>query len=854
MIGLIIIYFMFCVTIVTAADSSSITREINIVYDDSGSMVAKYSNGSPVAAETKWSQAKYAMKVFVSMMGEKDTINIYPMSGYRNNKQSDIITVDGKLNIDKKISKVNKINTSVTGGTPFGTVRSAGNDLKKSSADEKWLIVLTDGEFDEHESSEQTQRAMQTYINDSSVNVIYVGIGDNIADMSELNSDTFFSYNGINENKILSTITEIARRVYNYQAININGSGEYSFEADIPVSKFIIFAQGKDISVEDITMGDKQLSAKKEDISVNVLKGIENTPVVSNWSKIDFATGLNGHIITYTAEDVPFGNKNGKASYSFKCNTDNVEVYFEPGVDVEAVLRNDVGTESIINSSEMKTVESGEYKVELRMINPLNGKEIKSGSSNLLGDVDLSMTLNKEGENQKKVSEGDTIELSKGKYTVTTGAKFKGNIEKRNMFTMEVVSAPYQITFTEKKYIIDAASLDATNPIVFKITNNDGSKAQISKENIQVSSVNGIYFNVEGDENGNYTLIPSCDNFADIVSGDTSINVIVTKGTGEEARTGSGTCDVLINTEEKIDLVLTLLAPKEKYPKKNPHYMFSSNMSNEEEYILVNVQLLDCDGVLRDLTEDEWKRGKDGFVFSVLSNDGNFLYKYIIKNFCRQKLDFNVELGNEISTYRLYLNASSPINVLPNISKLQVTQTIHFDSGIIEEGESNVIISVQPLGMLMYIGRLLLILLILLLLILAIILYVKKPKFDKDMKPNLTIRFRKNGVPQKFIQKKCDRKIHNRFSLIGPERMTFEINSDGKINVISVNCVAVGKGDFRIENIEAFSKYKNTVKFGIYTYDAALKKNPELNIGSSIKISFEKLSQEGTITVKFRDK
>ena len=192
--------------------------------------------------------------------------------------------------------------------------------------------------------------------------------------------------------------------------------------------------------------------------------------------------------------------------------------------------------------------------------------------------------------------------------------------------------------------------------------------------------------------------------------------------------------------------------------------------------------------------------------------------------------------------------------MLPNVSNLQVVQTIHFDSGLIEAGENNAVISIQPLGILMYLGRIFLILFIILLLILACILYIRKPKFDKDMKPNLTVRFRKNGVPQKVIQKNCDRKIRNRFSLFGPEKMTFEINSDGKINVISVDCVAVGKGSFRIDNIEAFSKYKNSVKFGIYTYDAALKKNPELNIGSSIMISFEKLSQEGTIIVKFKDK
>ena len=50
-------------------------KVINVVYDDSGSMVVTGGQIIP-----RWSQAKYAMEVFCAMMGESDVMHIYPMS------------------------------------------------------------------------------------------------------------------------------------------------------------------------------------------------------------------------------------------------------------------------------------------------------------------------------------------------------------------------------------------------------------------------------------------------------------------------------------------------------------------------------------------------------------------------------------------------------------------------------------------------------------------------------------------------------------------------------------------------------------------------------------------------------
>ena len=75
-----------------AATTSGQGRIINVVYDDSGSMVK--SGGTFIE---RWSQAKYAMEVFSAMMSKNDTMNIYPMS------------IEGKLGITVKGSDPNRV-------------------------------------------------------------------------------------------------------------------------------------------------------------------------------------------------------------------------------------------------------------------------------------------------------------------------------------------------------------------------------------------------------------------------------------------------------------------------------------------------------------------------------------------------------------------------------------------------------------------------------------------------------------------------------------------------------------------------------------------------------------------------
>ncbi|MCQ2402063.1 MAG: hypothetical protein MJ059_09140, partial [Lachnospiraceae bacterium] len=90
--------------------------------------------------------------------------------------------------------KIRRINTPFPDNTYISTITAAYNGLMKSTADEQWLIVLTDGnKFSEDETSkemgeEDTRARLSEVLSDYSkkVKTLYMGIGAKAAvpDMS----------------------------------------------------------------------------------------------------------------------------------------------------------------------------------------------------------------------------------------------------------------------------------------------------------------------------------------------------------------------------------------------------------------------------------------------------------------------------------------------------------------------------------------------------------------------------------------------------------------------------------------------------------------------------------------------
>lgn len=114
-------------------------RVVSLVYDDSGSM----------RNNDRWKYANYALQSLVALLDEKDTFSYVPMSRPEEAFQL-------ALTNEKRQTEINQIGAwKHYLNTPFRAVETAMQSIKKEAErDDKrefWLIVLTDGAFNELE-------------------------------------------------------------------------------------------------------------------------------------------------------------------------------------------------------------------------------------------------------------------------------------------------------------------------------------------------------------------------------------------------------------------------------------------------------------------------------------------------------------------------------------------------------------------------------------------------------------------------------------------------------------------------------------------------------------------------------
>lgn len=114
-------------------------RVVSLVYDDSGSM----------RNNDRWKYANYALQSLVALLDEKDKFSYVPMS-----KPNEPLNIS--LTKDKRQTEIEGIGAWKTYlNTPFSAVETAMQSIKKEAdidgKREFWLIVLTDGAFNDLE-------------------------------------------------------------------------------------------------------------------------------------------------------------------------------------------------------------------------------------------------------------------------------------------------------------------------------------------------------------------------------------------------------------------------------------------------------------------------------------------------------------------------------------------------------------------------------------------------------------------------------------------------------------------------------------------------------------------------------
>jgi len=405
---LLAMVFMLAIPDITYAGDSAgePTRVINLVYDDSGSMI---SDGNGVKCDT-WCQAKYAMEVFAAMLGQKDSMNVYVMSDYQDKDTAKpLLTLQGANGMDKNISSIHNMLTPWAGYTTFTTVEDAYNNLLKANADEKWLVVLTDGEFNQPKKSASD---IDAYFAGKSadINVMFLGMGPKAVSITANEGKNIYFEKAETSDDILGKMSGICNRIFKTNRIDVDvATGKFNLE--VPMSELIVFAQGEGVEIQKLLDPEgRPTDGGLNAVGVRYSEKACSNPE-GNYANPIIDTNLVGTIKAYQG-DYDLGE--------YQVLTDSaqtIEVYYKPNVEIMAFLTDENG--NVVNSSE--TVEPGDYELSFHFVKPGTSEIIPDSSQ--LGEVTYSAHVIGSGiDPEKEFVSGEKIHLEEAVYEISAEA------------------------------------------------------------------------------------------------------------------------------------------------------------------------------------------------------------------------------------------------------------------------------------------------------------------------------------------------------------------------------------------------------------------------------------------------
>ena len=396
------------------------THDIAIVFDNSGSM---YDNES-------WSQALYAVEVFATMVDyDHDKLGIYPMGPISIGKGG---TESGdRLDISSKddVKDIERIYCEHTSETILAPAYKAYDYLMDSSADEVWMIVLTDGAFYydkdvdteeadakkagrkiEEKTAEWLNKKLNGFAADSGgkIKVQYLGFAEASA-LTGNPDNNFYVSRANSETDLTKELVNICNQIFQRDRLpDISSDGHFSI--DVSMKNMFAFVQGKGANIKTLSSEDG-----------NVIKAVNST--ILEASK-EGGTNHNRHpspVANVSGQMVEYGECDA-GSYQLDYSGSDVQIFYEPDVIIKSTLTDKDGKE-ITDFTE--DVLPGEYTLSYDLVDR-SGKSVSSSS--LLGNVVIDDAVVTNNGNSTKVPSGGTIKLdSDSKTSIEIEASYLNN-------------------------------------------------------------------------------------------------------------------------------------------------------------------------------------------------------------------------------------------------------------------------------------------------------------------------------------------------------------------------------------------------------------------------------------------
>ena len=419
---------------------------IHVVYDDSTSMIV--TDGKTVDT---WCQAKYAMEVFAAMLGENDRMNIYVMSDFSEKKKGNAkLRLNGASGPEENVAKVHHMLTQ-SGNTPFETVEKAYNDLKSAKADNKWLVVLTDGEFQHVDTTVDDYFAKKA----KDVKVMYLAMGANAGGIKENAAKNIYFEKASSNSQIIQKITGICNTIFERNRLNVDvGSQVMSF--DVPMNELIVFAQGAHVAINAI----KQDNGTVHKCALAPVEVKYSEKPSTNADSFIVNKNLKGSIATFKGDFTP-------GQYTVDVTgAASIEVYYKPNVEA-AVFLTDADGNDVSDRTDLK---KGEYTLTYGFVKA--GTKETVPNSPLLGDVSFSASVSSDGGEAVSCESGSKIALDPGTAEISVNAHYLDRNNLRRKYTFHVFndkSVAFRV-LDNPTYRMTTSGFDQDRPVTVQAT------------------------------------------------------------------------------------------------------------------------------------------------------------------------------------------------------------------------------------------------------------------------------------------------------------------------------------------------------------------------------------------------
>lgn len=382
---LLMIMSVFC-TIPFTASAATVTKseknyDIAVVFDNSGSM---YQNQG-------WCRAKYAMEIFASMLNyDKDKLHIFPMwevttDGSQPNSGGSYAAIEVKSK--KDIDKISNLYTVRPSNTPFAPITEAYNYLKTSTADEKWLVILTDGEFNQEARGQGASIDLQKRVSSlasKEIKVQYLGFGGATA-LKANEANNFFAKKS-SDTSLKDDLIGICNSIFQRSVLPSNRLNGEKLNLDLSMKNVIVFAQGANAKITSL----KDSSGKEVAVSLDSGRRKYSDIKAKGYADAPIDTSLVGQVVTFTA------CSKGEYTLSYT-GADKIQIFYEPDVDIDISFTNSDGQKI----EKPEDFVAGEYTVNSKIVDASTGEDVTSHE--LMGnDVKLSTYVKTSKDAEKK--------------------------------------------------------------------------------------------------------------------------------------------------------------------------------------------------------------------------------------------------------------------------------------------------------------------------------------------------------------------------------------------------------------------------------------------------------------------